>query len=178
MSQDFPAFVNPNKDLRPPLDGAQFRKVMSQFATGVTIVTTRHEKEIHGMTCNSFCSISLHPLTVMVSLAKDTRTERLVERGQVFAVNVLSQAQTELSDRFAGRHREKENDRFAGFEWITAITGAPIFKGTQAYFDCKLLKAFDGGSHGLYIGEVVEAKADESQVPLIFFQSRYMGLGV
>jgi flavin reductase (DIM6/NTAB) family NADH-FMN oxidoreductase RutF len=82
----------------------------------------------------------------MVSLAKNTRTERLVGRGQVLAVNVLSQAQAELSDRFAGRHGERENDRFAGFEWTTVVTGVPIFKGTQAYFDCKLLKPFDGGS--------------------------------
>ncbi len=158
------------------LNSIEFRKVMSRFVTGVTVVTSRHRDEIHGMTCNAFCSISLEPMTVMVSLAKNTRTERLVERGQVFAVNVLSQAQTELSDRFAGRHGQREGDRFAGFEWTTAATGAPIFKGTQAYFDCTLLKAFDGGTHRLCVGQVVEAKADESQSPMIFFQSQYMGL--
>jgi flavin reductase (DIM6/NTAB) family NADH-FMN oxidoreductase RutF len=133
--------------MHPPFDSAQFRRVMSQFVTGVTIVTSRDGDDIHGMTCNSFCSISLSPFTVMVSLSKNTRTERLVERGRAFAVNVLSQAQAELSSRFAGRHKESEDDRFAGFDWNTVVTGAPIFKGTQAYLDCRLLKAFDGGSH-------------------------------
>jgi len=159
-----------------PPDSAQFRKVMSRFVTGVTIVTSREGDEIHGMTCNSFCSISISPLTVMVSLAKNTRTEKLIERARLFAVNVLSQSQADLSDRFAGRHKQREQDRFAGIDWVTALTGAPIFKGAQAYLDCRLLRAFDGGSHNLCLGEVVAAHLDESQGPLVFFQSRYMGL--
>ena len=35
------------------------------------------------MTCNSFCSISLDPLTVMVSLAKNTRTPHRLCVGRV-----------------------------------------------------------------------------------------------
>jgi flavin reductase (DIM6/NTAB) family NADH-FMN oxidoreductase RutF len=157
-------------------DTAQVRKVMARFVTGVTIVTSRSEAEIHGMTCNAFCSISITPLTVIVSLAKNSRTARLIEQGQVFAVNVLSESQTNLSDRFAGRHKDKEANRFEGFEWTTAVTGAPIFRGSQAYLDCRLTKAFDGGDHTLYLGEVVAFHADDSQRPLIYFQSRYMGL--
>jgi flavin reductase (DIM6/NTAB) family NADH-FMN oxidoreductase RutF len=159
-----------------PLDSHQFRKVMSRFVTGVTVVTSREGDELHGMTCNSFCSISIAPLTIMVSLAKNTRTYRLIEKTHVFAVNVLSQAQADLSDRFAGRHKQNESDRFVGCEWTTAVTGCPILKGNQAYLDCKLLKTFDGGSHTLCLGEVVAAQADESQDPLVFFQSRYLGL--
>jgi flavin reductase (DIM6/NTAB) family NADH-FMN oxidoreductase RutF len=159
-----------------PLDSAQFRRVMSQFVTGVTIVTSRDGDEVHGMTCNSFCSISISPLSIMVSLAKNSRTERLIAKARLFAVNVLSQSQADLSDRFAGRHRHSEHDRFAGLEWAIAVTGAPILKGTQAYLDCKLLNIFDGGTHSLCLGEVVGAHIDEAQGPLVFFRSHYMGL--
>ena len=161
---------------RRVLDGHQFRQVMSRFVTGVTIVTTRADEELHGMTCNAFCSISITPLTVMVCLAKNTRTEKLLEKGRVFAVNVLSESQTELSDRFAGRHRDHEEHRFDGFEWTTAITGAPIFLKSQAYLDCRLSRTFDGGSHTIYLGEVAAASVDEHQRPLIFYRSHYMGL--
>jgi flavin reductase (DIM6/NTAB) family NADH-FMN oxidoreductase RutF len=112
----------------------------------------------------------------MVSLAKDTRTERLITKARLFAVNVLSQSQAGLSDRFAGRHKQSEQDRFAGLEWVTALTGAPILKGAQAYLDCKLLNTFDGGTHSLCLGEVVGAHVDESQSPLVFFKSHYLGL--
>jgi flavin reductase (DIM6/NTAB) family NADH-FMN oxidoreductase RutF len=158
------------------MDGIQFRKVMARFVTGVTIVTSRARAEVHGMTCNAFCSISIAPLSVIVSLAKNTRTERLIEKGGVFAVNVLSESQTELSDRFAGRHKDKEEDRFEGIQWTTAITGAPIFEGIQAYLDCNLMKTFDGGTHTLYLGEVLAAHADDTRRPLIYFQSRYMSI--
>jgi flavin reductase (DIM6/NTAB) family NADH-FMN oxidoreductase RutF len=159
------------------MDDIQFRKVMARFVTGVTIVTSRAGKEVHGMTCNAFCSISIAPLSVIVSLTKNTRTERLIEKGAVFAVNVLSESQTELSDRFAGRHKNKEEDRFEGIQWTTVITGAPIFEGIQAYLDCNLMKTFDGGTHTLYLGEVLAAQADDSKRPLIYFQSQYMSIG-
>ncbi|PYV87419.1 MAG: flavin reductase [Acidobacteria bacterium] len=158
------------------LDSAQFRKVMARFVTGVTIVTSRAGEEVHGMTCNAFCSISIAPLTVMVCLTRNSRTERLIGKGRVFAVNVLSESQTDLSDRFAGRHKERDENRFDGFPWTTAVTGAPIFKGSQAYVDCKLMKTFDGGSHIIHLGEVVAAHTDNLKRPLIFYQSRYMGL--
>ena len=96
--------------------------------------------------------------------------------GRVFAVNVLSESQTKLSDRFAGRHRDHEEHRFEGLEWTTAVTGAPIFTENQAYLDCNLSRTFDGGSHTIYLGEVVAANVDERKRPLIYYRSQYMGL--
>ncbi len=157
-----------------PFDSAQYRKVMSQFVTGVTVVTGRDGDEMHGMTVNAFCSVSIAPPTVLVSLARNSRTAELVERGRVFAVNILGGPQAELSDRFAGRHKDREADRFAGFEWTTAVTGAPIFKGAQAYLDCRLTHALDGGDHALCLGEVVAAHVDDAQLPLVFFRGRYL----
>jgi flavin reductase (DIM6/NTAB) family NADH-FMN oxidoreductase RutF len=159
-----------------PINKEQFRKVMSRFATGVAIVTSRSGDQIHGMTCNAFCSISISPLSVLISLAKGTRTEKMVGAGRVFAVNILSESQTWLSDRFAGRHPNREEDRFEGVEWTTVTTGAPILKGSQAYLDCRLLNTFDCETHTLFLGSVVAIQADESQRPLLFFQSKYMGL--
>ena len=147
---------------------------MSGFATGVAIVTSRADDRIHGMTCNAFCSISISPTSVLISLAKHTRTERMIQSGRVFAVNILSESQTRLSDRFAGRDKDKEANRFEGIEWTVAATGAPILKGIQTYLDCRLRNAFDGGTHTLFLGEVVDVHVDEFQRPLIFFRSRYM----
>jgi flavin reductase (DIM6/NTAB) family NADH-FMN oxidoreductase RutF len=157
-------------------DGPDFRKVMGRFATGVTVVTSRRGEDIHGMTVNAFLSVSLKPPTVLVSLSKNTRTERLVLEGGVFAVNILSGEQQALSDRFAGRHKDKEADRFEGFEWTAGQTGAPLFKGALAALECRLLKSFDVGDHTLCLGEVVAAQADERPAPLIFFKSGYRSL--
>ncbi len=162
--------------MQTPIDSSQFRKIMSRFVTGITVVTTRLGHEIHGLTCNAFCSISLNPCTVMVSVAKDARSWPLIDRSRLFAVNVLSEGQTHLSDRFAGRHRDKDDNRFEGIEWTTAATGAPILCGTQGYLDCRVTRAYDGESHTLFLGEVVALELDDTRPPLVFYQSRYMGV--
>jgi len=164
-------------DTVPLPDLAEFRKVMGRFATGITVVTTRAGDEIHGMTCNAFFSVSAASATVLVSLTKQSRTTKLVESGKVFAVNILGEKQADLSDRFAGRHKDKEANRFEGFEWTAAVTGSPIFKGVLAYLDCRLQTTFDGGDHELCLGQVVAIRAEEGPAPLLFFQSRYRVLG-
>jgi flavin reductase (DIM6/NTAB) family NADH-FMN oxidoreductase RutF len=155
---------------------SQFRRVMSRFATGVAVVTSRADDQIHGMTCNAFCSVSISPIIILVSLAKNTRTERMIRAGRVFAVNVLSDAQTWISERFAGRHADHEQNRFEGVEWTVAATGAPVLKNCQAHLDCSLLKMIDCDTHNLFLGTVLSIHADDSQRPLIFFGSQYLGL--
>lgn len=149
---------------------------MARFATGVAIVTSRAGDQIHGMTCNAFCSVSISPMSILVSLAKKTRTEKMIREGRVFAVNVLSDTQTWLSDRFAGRHADHEQNRFEGVEWAVATTGAPILENSQAYLDCRLMKIIDCDTHNLFLGTVVSIHVDESRRPLIFWGSQYLGL--
>jgi flavin reductase (DIM6/NTAB) family NADH-FMN oxidoreductase RutF len=154
-------------------DPTKFRRVMSRFVTGVTVITTRDNLEMHGMTCNAFCSVSIAPPTILISLTKNSRTEQLIQKSGFFVVNILSESQSELSDRFAGRHKEREADRFAGFEWKVALTGAPVFSGIQGYLDCKVVKSIDGGDHVLFLGEVVHSDYDEAKFPLVYFHSGY-----
>lgn len=149
---------------------------MSRFATGVAVVTSRAVNQIHGMTCNAFCSVSISPISILVSLAKNTRTEMMIRAGRIFAVNVLSEVQTLLADRFAGRQIQYESNRFEGIEWTVSVTGAPILKNSQAYLDCTLLRIVDCDTHNLFLGSVVSFHVDESQRPLIFFESQYLGL--
>jgi flavin reductase (DIM6/NTAB) family NADH-FMN oxidoreductase RutF len=162
--------------MQATFDSAQFRKVVSRFVTGITVVTTRLGDEVHGMTANAFCSVTLTPPSILVCLARSSRTAALVEQSRIFAVNILSERQTLHSDRFAGRHKEKEENRFEEIEWTTAVTGAPILAGSLAFLDCKLTNVFDGHSHLLCLGEVVAADTDEALPPLIYHQSRYLTL--
>ena len=52
----------------------EFREVVGAFATGVCVVTSEHHGHPAGMTLNSFTSVSLEPLLVLVSLAHGSRT--------------------------------------------------------------------------------------------------------
>ena len=104
------------------MDKRHFRSVLGKFATGVTIVTTIENQHPRGITANSFTSVSLEPPLVLFCLGKDTPNIQAFNEANFFAVNILSNEQTELSNRFAAY----DGDRFDGVNWKNWETGAPI----------------------------------------------------
>ena len=152
------------------------REQMRLWATGVAIVTAKNDDSRHGMTVNSFTSISLDPPRVLISIDKGTRTHQLISLSNSFTVNLLSAHQKEISERFAGGLEENE-DRFEGIKTKNSYSGNPILLGGMAYFDCKSFDSFDAGSHTVFIADVVDSGGPDSleaeQAPLIYFNRGY-----
>lgn len=159
------------------MDPIAFRKAMSHYATGVTVVTTIRAGQPHGMTCNSFCSISVHPPLVSVCLTKGTRTTAMIEETKSFVVNILAVDQADLSNRFAGRHSQAEEDRFAGIPWTPAPgNGAPVFSGASASLACEVVREIDAGDHILFFATPLHAETADAVSPLVFHRSKYTGV--
>jgi flavin reductase (DIM6/NTAB) family NADH-FMN oxidoreductase RutF len=155
-----------------PIDSDLFRQVMSQFATGITIVTTRAGEEIHGLTANSFCSVSLEPPLVLVCVDKNAYSHDLIAAGRNFAVNILKASQETLARRFAANNLTA-NERFAEIQFHTEVTGAPILPESLGWLDCRLFAAYPGGDHTIYVGEVLALGRNEENAPLLYFHSGY-----
>ncbi len=145
-----------------------FKDVMSQFASGVTVITTHTDGEFHGMTASSFCSVSLDPPLVLVCVAKHVRSHPLIEKSGAFAVNILAIDQLDWGMRFAGMIPEIE-DRFAGIEVKAAVTDSPILPGTLGWVDCELRHAYDGGDHTIFVGEAVAGGVSQKDDPLLYY---------
>ena len=139
-----------------PVDPEMLRAVMRHWPTGVAILTSRHAGQTHGMTVNSFTSISLEPPLVLACIERIVRTHALVEQSHVFAVSFLRQGQEWISDRFAGRDTENA-DRFLGLSTYTAVTGAPILADNLGHLDCSVVAAHRAGDHTIFVAEVVSA---------------------
>jgi len=154
------------------LDKEDFRRAMGRFATGVTLITTRLDDELHGMTANAVTSLSLDPMMVLVCVDKTADTHDILSRAGVFAVNILNRNQALLSDRFA----KKEFDGAHGLDEVPhgfAVTGSPIIEGAIAYLDCRTAMEHHGGDHTIFIGEVLEAKELNDDEPLVFYRGKY-----
>jgi len=150
-----------------------FRNVTGNFATGVTVVTVHTDDGDHGMTVNSFASVSLDPPLVLFNAEESTKSHDLVADAEHYAVNILSADQEWVSNRFAGAHEEMD-DPFEDIECTTAATGAPIIADSLGYIDCTLWNTYDGGDHAIYVGEVQELDLlDEDADPLTFFRGSY-----
>ncbi len=57
------------------MDVSAFRRAMGSFPTGVTVVTVAsNDGNMHGLTVNSFASVSLGPMLVLVCLDQASRS--------------------------------------------------------------------------------------------------------
>jgi hydroxymethylglutaryl-CoA lyase len=148
-------------------DPNDFKRAMGQFASGVTVVTTKHGDTPIGITASSFTSLSLNPPLVLVSLDKKLFTHNVIAESGFFAVNVLSARQLELGMRFAGMKPEIK-DRFAGLDIHTAETGAPLLPNSLAWVDCKVWNMYDGGDHTIFVGEVKALSVSDLDMPLLY----------
>ncbi len=149
------------------VDLQAFKQALSQFASGVTVVTTAHEGRRFGLTASAFTSLSLEPPLVLVCLARKTPTHGVIEKSGVFAVNVLGAHQLEFGLRFAGL-LPGLTDRFEGIETRAAATGSPLLPGVLSWVDCRLWNRYEGGDHSIFVGEVVDLAATTSDTPLLY----------
>jgi flavin reductase (DIM6/NTAB) family NADH-FMN oxidoreductase RutF len=159
------------------VDSEELRLAMRRWATGVAVVTTQYQDVRHGMTVNTFTSLSLTPPLVMVSLERKTRTHGLVEKSGVFGITILSEDQQSVSDCFAGRCGDHEN-RFANLETHTLLTNAPFLDGGLVYLDCRVVTTFEASTHTLFIGEVLASQLGRDLQPLIYLDRMYRRMQV
>lgn len=157
------------------VDKDQFRKVVGHFATGVTVLTSRVGDNMHGMTANAVCSLSLDPLLVLVCVARKAESHDIVAQGGVFALNILSEGQEELSRQFV-RKNSPEDHKFRDVPYRIGVTGCPLLEGCLAYLECRVVASYPGGDHTIFIGQVEAAHASGDGRPLIFYRSDYTGL--
>ena len=150
---------------------------MRRFPTGVTVLTVHDGKQIHGMTANSFTSVSLNPTLVLVCINKHNATHTLVKHAGHFALNILGEHQEYLAKRFA-KQVAQPADPFADVQHHSAATGAPIFDECIAYVDCHLVATHDAGDNTVFIGEVQAAGFGNASdaTPLLWLDGKYTSL--
>ena len=155
------------------VDTRALRAALGKFTTGVTIVTCLDaEGGFVGLTANSFNSLSLDPPLVLWSLRDNSPSLPAFMAAPRFAVNVLAEAQVELSRRFASRVQ----DRFVEGAWALGAQGAPVLAGAAAVFECETVSHQAAGDHRLFIGRVL-ACAESLLPPLVFRAGHYHLLG-
>ena len=172
------AYRKPGKDLahanmNGPVTPDEFRAAMSRFATGVTVLTVETaEGDVHGMTANAFCSVSLRPPLVLVCVDHLAETYlHLRERGQ-FGVSVLKAEDDAMSEYFADPERNPDSARRLGIRYRKMKNGRPVLENALANLDCRTVAAHQAGDHTIFVAEVREVALGEGK-PLLYFRGRY-----
>ncbi len=149
-----------------------FRRVCSKYATGITIVTVLDSRGApHGLTVNSFTSVSLSPPLVLFCLDRQTAILSHFRVETRFAINILEEEQKDISSCFA----RSGYDRFEGVAWRPGETGAPVLPQVLATLECGVTQMVEAGDHIVVIAEALHATWRDGQ-PLIYFNSSYQSL--
>lgn len=151
-------------------DARDFRRALSQFPTGVTVITALDKQgEPVGVTASSFNSVSMDPPLILWSIDKGAYSLETFQETEFFAVNVLNRDQVETSNRFASRGE----DKFSGIDYSAGQGGAPVLADYAAQFECKTWAVYEGGDHLILVGEVVGYRYNDAQSPLVFARGSY-----
>jgi 3-hydroxy-9,10-secoandrosta-1,3,5(10)-triene-9,17-dione monooxygenase reductase component len=146
------------------------RKALAQFATGVTVVTTRAaDGSPIGLTVNSFNSVSLDPPLVLWSLAHKAQSFDAMRTCERYLIHVLAVNQLDVASVFATRGA----DKFGTTNWQPNAAGLPLLEGCVAWFECGNRRQYDEGDHVILVGRIDEF-AILGGAPLIFHDSRYV----
>ncbi|MET0863664.1 MAG: flavin reductase [Nakamurella sp.] len=153
----------------PAFDGTVFRGVIGSFMSGVVVITTSHQGHRQGATVSAVSSLSLDPPMLLICLHASSATQEAVSRSGHFAVNILAEHQGDIAERFA---RSSGTDKFEGIEVRPGLTGVPVLDGALAVVECRVAEAVTGGTHRVFLGQVLHAEATEGS-PLAYFRGKF-----
>jgi flavin reductase (DIM6/NTAB) family NADH-FMN oxidoreductase RutF len=151
------------------IEPQEFRNALGRFATGVTVVTVMDGEEPHGITVNSFMSVSLVPPLIAVAIGRSARAHELLTAGRHFGVSVLRRGQEQVSDMFADRPVVVSDP-------LVLADGFPFVAESLARLLCRVSQSHDAGDHTIYVGEVERLAYYEGK-PLLYHRGRYVGDG-
>ena len=163
MGQPMPAYTD------PAIDPQDLRAALSQFATGVTIVTCNTDDGPVGMTANSFNSVSLDPALVLWSISKTSRRYDYFATAKRFAIHVLDADQANLCMAFSKNAQAFD----AAEKWRVSESGVPLIENCLSRFECETFAMHDGGDHTIIIGKVYGLDTSSGR-PLIFSQGVFL----
>ena len=151
----------------------RFLEGMSRAAATVNVVRTDGPGGLAGVTVSAMSSVSADRPALLVCIHQASSACAAIKRNGRLCVNVLRAEHAQLSDRFAGRVKSGDGDKFAGTSWRCLATGAPALDDALVAFDCTVMKEVDWGTHTVFIADVVDIELAEPGQPLIYASRSY-----
>lgn len=153
----------------PTIESDVLRSVLGHFCTGVTVITAHDGDGPFGFACQSVTSLSLEPPFISFCPAKTSSSwPKMREAGKI-CVNVLSEDQLDVCQRFAS----SGGDKFEGAEWEHGANGAPSIGGSLARIEAEIEVEHDAGDHTIVICRVTHLEVHRDVPPLLFFRGKF-----
>jgi flavin reductase (DIM6/NTAB) family NADH-FMN oxidoreductase RutF len=155
-----------------PVSSDEFRRACGRFATGVAIAGALDTNGVpHGLTVNSFTSVSLDPPLILICLGHAVGVIDVFREAACFGISILRSGQRAISERFA----ERIDNRFDGLPWRRGASGAPLLSDALAQIECATIRRVSAGDHDIFIAQMIATEVHGGE-PLIYYASEYRNL--
>jgi flavin reductase (DIM6/NTAB) family NADH-FMN oxidoreductase RutF len=152
---------------------SEFRLALGQFATGVTVVTAeRSPGHVHGMTANSFTSVSLDPPLILICVSHAAQLLPMVKRQKRFGVNILKNNQRAISEYYARTEESSETEKQLGIRYRWTEKGIPLLEDVLVNLTCNVVDSHVAGDHTIFIAEVESVEIYDGE-PLLYLRGNY-----
>lgn len=150
------------------LTPAEFRRAVGHFASGVTVVTAERDGEQFGATISAVSSLCAEPPMVLACLNQRLGTHAAIRAGGRFTINILGEGTGPLALAFATAGA----DKFRGVDWTPTPYGARL-DAAIAHLACRVVDEVQGGTHRIFLAEVVDAATSSDTGPLSYFRGGF-----
>ena len=148
-----------------------FKEICGNYATGVTVITSFNNNTNYGFTANSFTSVSISPFLILFCLNKKANSNKALNIGNHFVVNILSSSQSNICNQFANNNLSP-SERFSEVKTTSTKNDIKIISDSVGWLECKVKNIVEGGDHFVYIGEAEMGNLSENQNPLVYHNSK------
>lgn len=162
-----------------PVSRPDFREAMARLGAAVSVITSDGVAGRAGLTASAVCSVTDDPATVLVCINRNSNQNATIKANGVLCVNVLSAAQKEISNVFAGlTGATTAEERFGAGTWSRLETGAPVLSGSVVSLDCEIEEVLEKGTHSVFFAAIRAIRLGEHAPALIWWQRDYHPLGI
>jgi len=151
-------------------------KAFHKLSYGLYLIASEYQGKKAGYIANTTFQVTSEPPQIAISCHKNNQTTQIILDSGIFSISVLKKDVNMKIIGDFGFMSSNDIDKFNGIHTITAKTGAPIvLDSAVAWFDCKVVKSIDLGSHYLIIGEVLVSDeiSDEEPLTYQYYREKY-----
>ncbi len=141
------------------------KKVLRKLTYGMWVIAAAAGDDVEASSITWLMQGSFKPPLVVVGVRADTHLRTVIEKGQAFALHLLSSAQKDLAESFT-KPTKVEGGKIGGLAWKAGATGAPLLEGFSAWLEARVTDTVTRGDHVIFVAEVVEAGMSEDVAPL------------
>jgi flavin reductase (DIM6/NTAB) family NADH-FMN oxidoreductase RutF len=150
----------------------ELREAMRKWVTGVSVVTVQVDGSLHGMTVGSLVSVSIDPPRIAITLGNQTRTHNMVQQSKEFGVSILGENQQLIAEHFSGMIPDQD-ERMASVTITRMVNNIPVIDDALGHLACRVVHEYNMPASTLFVGEVLEARTCNNNLPLVYGNRRY-----